>query len=124
MKRTIGAVLASSLAATVMAAAPHQAAVPRQGDTPSLEVEPEEDFPIPPIPPDADNPYLAAPVPDTAFADPAARPGPTGTQISPGFYQPRDYNIGQGYLSGSTIAGQQERRAAPVPSLRLKVPLE
>lgn len=116
MRSALVALLASFLSVTVATA--------RTADIPRLDVEPDEDFPIPPIPPDADNPYLAAPVPDTAFADPAARPGPTGTQISPGFYQPKDYNIGQGYLNGSTIAGQQERRAAPVPSLRLKVPLQ
>jgi hypothetical protein len=113
------AVLLSLLTAITIATA---AAAPRKG--PTQEATPGEELPIPPIPPDLGTTYLAAPVPNSGIRAPAlpdARPGP---ELSPGFYQPKDYNIGEGYLPGSTVQGEQEHRAKPMPSLKLKVPLQ
>jgi hypothetical protein len=83
-----------------------------------------EDLPIPPIPPDQDGGYLAAPVPNNGVSGPSAGDAKNGPGLSPGFYQPKDYNIGEGYLPGSTVQGEQEHRAKPMPSLKLTVPLE
>ena len=83
-----------------------------------------EDLPLPPIPPDQGSGYLAAPVPNNGVSAPTPFDATNGPEISPGFYQPKDYNIGQGYLEGSTVQGEQEHRAKPMPSLKLKVPLE
>lgn len=93
----------------------------------SLDVSPDDaEFPLPPIPPLDVPAYSAAPMPNSAigsYEDPAAAPS-KGAKITPGFYHPKDYNIGEGYLSGSTVAGEQERRAQPVPRLQLKMPLQ
>ena len=89
-----------------------------------LEVSPPEELPVPPIPPDQESPYLAAPMPNSSIAAPQALNRNIGPELSPGFYQPKDYNLGQGYLPGSTVQGEQEHRAKPMPSLNLKVPLE
>jgi hypothetical protein len=107
--------LFSSLVSTAPAA-------PRK--TIPLDVSPPEELPLPPIPPDTDSPYLAAPVPNGAITAPEALNRSQGPEISPGFYQPKDYNLGQGYLPGSTVQGEQEHRAKPMPSLNLKVPLQ
>ena len=83
-----------------------------------------EELPLPPVPPDQDGGYLAAPVPNNGVSGPGSVDGRNGPELSPGFYQPKDYNIGQGYLPGSTVQGEQEHRAKPMPSLKLTVPLE
>jgi hypothetical protein len=93
---------------------------------PVFTVTPEDELPVPPIPPATETPYLAAPMPDTALGAP---PDPLeskdqGARLSPGFYHPKDYNIGEGYLNGSTVQGEQERRAQPVPRLQFKMPLQ
>ena len=84
---------------------------------------PDDDFPIPPIPPVEPPAYQAAPMPDTERSAPALA-APRGTQIRPDFYSRRFYNGGQGYLPGSTIEGEQEQRQLPVPELNLKMPLQ
>jgi len=97
-------------------------AVPKRA--PGLSVESQDELPIPPIPPSSDQLFLAAPVPNSSLTAPTGPARPQGPELSPGFYQPKDYNIGQGYLPGSTVQGEQEHRAKPMPSLRLKVPLQ
>lgn len=94
--------------------------------SPTFEVSPDEDLPVPPIPPAQKPAYAAAPVPDSGL-NTLADPGDSssqGAKISPGFYHPKDYNLGEGYLSGSTVQGEQERRANPLPRLQLKMPLQ
>jgi hypothetical protein len=108
--------LVFSAIALAAGAAPH-----RGSPSPATS---NEELPVPPIPPDLGAPYLAAPVPNNGLSAPAPLDARQGPEISPGFYQPKDYNIGQGYLPGSTVQGEQEHRAKPMPSLRLKVPLQ
>ena len=91
---------------------------------PARDVAPAEELPVPPVPPEVGTDYRAAPVPNFGMRAPGAARHEAGTEISPGFYQPKDYNIGEGYLPGSTVQGEQEHRAKPMPSLRLKVPLQ
>lgn len=64
-----------------------------------------------------------APVPDP---DVRAVPSPSesGTRVSPGLFSPRDFNSGQGYLSGSTNQGEQLHKLQPTPGVNLKVPLQ
>lgn len=114
------------LAFSALMLATHAQAAQKRLQAPALDVTPEEDFPVPPIPPTSESPYLAAPVPNTAIGAPqdAAGNANRGASLSPGFYQPKDYNLGEGYLNGSTIAGEQERRAQPMPRLQLKMPLQ
>ena len=115
MMRLMLALVFSAVALTAGAA-------PRKGSPPQTITN--EDLPVPQIPPDLGAPYLAAPVPNSLLSAPAPLDARRGPEISPGFYQPKDYNIGQGYLPGSTVQGEQEHRAKPMPSLKLKVPLE
>jgi hypothetical protein len=115
MMRLLLICLLSAVAATAGAA-------PRKG--PARDVAPGEELPVPPIPPDLGTGYLAAPVPNNGINAPGPLNARQGPEISPGFYQPKDYNIGEGYLPGSTVQGEQEHRAKPMPSLRLKVPLQ
>ena len=116
MMRVILVCLLSAVTAVTAAAAP------RKG--PARDVTPGEELPIPPVPPDLGTDYLAAPVPNNGISAPRPLDAERGTEISPGFYQPKDYNIGEGYLPGSTVQGEQEHRAKPMPSLRLKMPLQ
>jgi hypothetical protein len=110
----------------LIAVAAHAAAAPRGAPrrTPSLDVTSDETLPVPPIPPDVTPPYLAAPVPDTDISAPDQPFAKPGAQLKPGFYSPKDYNVGEGYMPGSTIQGEQEHRAKPMPSLNLKLPLQ
>jgi hypothetical protein len=116
MMRVLLACLLSAVTITTATAAPRK--------TPAQDAAPQEELPVPPIPPDMGSGYLAAPVPNTGMSAPAQPGARPGAEFSPGFYQPRDYNIGEGYLPGSTVQGEQEHRAKPMPSLNLKVPLE
>jgi hypothetical protein len=109
-------VLVFSAIALTASAAPRRASPPQSSTG--------EELPLPPIPPDLGAPYLAAPVPNNGLSAPNPLDARRGPEISPGFYQPKDYNIGQGYLPGSTVQGEQEHRAKPMPSLNLKVPLQ
>ena len=115
MMRLLIAFLLSAIAATAVAA-------PRRGSPP--QAAPSEDLPLPPIPPDLGANYMAAPVPNSGLSAPSPLDSRNGPELSPGFYQPKDYNIGQGYLPGSTVQGEQEHRAKPMPSLNLKLPLQ
>ncbi len=108
-----------------MGLATPSSAAQRRGHPQEFEVTPEDEMPVPPIPPATASPYLAAPMPNTALGAPqAAETASSGARLSPGFYHPKDYNIGEGYLEGSTVQGEQERRAQPVPRLQFKMPLQ
>jgi hypothetical protein len=86
-------------------------------------VEPEEDFPVPPIPPDLPPSFRDAPVPDNEAAGPTQAPQ-SGARLDPKLFNPKDYNIGQGYTPGSTVQSEQRRRAPPTPGFDLRVPLQ
>ncbi len=116
--------LALALLAMALTTTAH--AAQKRANPPPLDVTPEEELPVPPIPPSSEGSYLAAPMPNMALGAPLELSENTGrgTKVTPGFYHPKDYNLGEGYLSGSTVQGEQERRAQPVPRLQFKMPLE
>ncbi len=88
-----------------------------------LVLTPPEEYPMPPVPPRRPGRLQVAPVPDAEVTAPNTASG-DGARLRPDFFPQRIYNGGQGYLSGSTIEGQQEQRQKPIPGFNLKVPLQ
>jgi hypothetical protein len=115
----------TGLVTAVIALAPAWSAnaAPRQAGV-ELNISPDDALPVPPIPPAPTTEFRLAPVPDSDVSAPRAPTASQGASISPGFYQGKDYNIGEGYMPGSTVQGDQEHKAKPMPSLNLKVPLQ
>lgn len=83
----------------------------------------EEPLPIPPIPPEipASN-YEAAPTPGS-IAAPTSAQGPRGPELSPTLMAPKQFFQGEGFLAGSTVQSEQQRKAKPVAGFNLTVPL-
>ena len=79
------------------------------------------DLPVPPIPP-AQPQYRDAPLPSDVPAPGQA--ASSGVTVSPDMFQPKDFNLGQGYMDGSTVQGEQRRHIAPTPGVNLSVPLQ
>ena len=87
-------------------------------------------LPVPPTPP--------AQVPHTSFApgqfQPAPVPNPdllppqgsaqSGPQFTPGLFMPKDRFAGDGYIPGTTVQSEQERRQKPGAGFNLNVPLD
>lgn len=83
----------------------------------------EEALPIPPIPPDAPlTSYEAAPMPGNVTA-PVVPQGPRGAELSPTLMGPKQFYQGEGFLSGSTVQSEQQRKAKPAAGFNLTVPL-
>jgi hypothetical protein len=89
-----------------------------------IVLSPEDNFPLPPIPPTTPPAFQAAPVPDIDLSAPAQAERNSGPQLSPDLFNQRAYNGGQGYTPGSTIENQQRQRQLPVPGFNLKMPLQ
>jgi len=114
MKRR--AVLAAVLGIATMAASPRRSS--------PVIVSPDENFPLPPVPPVKPPAFQAAPVPDLDLSAPAQAERNSGPELSPDLFNQRAYNSGQGYIPGSTIERQQQQRQLPVPGFNLKMPLQ
>lgn len=83
----------------------------------------EGPLPIPPIPPElpASN-YEAAPLPGNVMA-PVAAQGPRGPELTPTLMGPKQFYQGEGFLTGSTVQSEQQRKAKPAAGFNLTVPL-
>jgi hypothetical protein len=119
-RRLIGGGLAIALMAAP-ASGPAIAATQRKALSLTLPSDPN-DLPVPPIPPTQPQ-YRDAPLPGD-IPLPGQATGNTGVTVSPNLFSPKDYNLGQGYTSGSTIQGEERRRFAPTPGINLNVPLQ
>lgn len=108
--------LAAVLGIATMAASPRRSA--------PVIVSPDENFPLPPVPPVKPPAFQAAPVPDLDLSAPAQAERNRGPELSPDLFNQRAYNSGQGYIPGSTIERQQQQRQLPVPGFNLKMPLQ
>jgi len=83
----------------------------------------EEMLPIPPIPPDIPaSSYEEAPLPGNAAA-PVAGQAPRGPELTPTLMGPKQFYQGEGFLSGSTVQSEQQRKAKPAAGFNLTVPL-
>ena len=82
-----------------------------------------EILPIPPIPPDMPSPMEAAPVPNSRLSAPVATQT-RGAEVTPTVMSPKQTYQGEGFLAGSTMTSEQQRKARPVPGLNLTVPLQ
>jgi hypothetical protein len=87
-------------------------------------LSPDENFPLPPVPPAKPPAFQAAPVPDLDLSAPAQAERNSGPEFSPNLFNQRAYNGGQGYTPGSSIERQQQQRQLPVPGFNLKMPLQ
>ena len=83
----------------------------------------EEPLPIPPIPPDVPfSNYEAAPTPGN-LAAPTTPEAPRGPEFSPRLMGPKQFYQGEGFLSGSTVQSEQQRKSKPAAGFNLTVPL-
>lgn len=83
----------------------------------------EEALPIPPVPPaEPLRSYEAAPMPGNVTA-PVTPQGPRGAELSPTLMGPKQFYQGEGFLSGSTVQSEQQRKAKPAAGFNLTVPL-
>jgi len=119
--------LAACLAAGLV---PASASSPAQAQTSSQSpsgrrIVVEEPLPVPPIPPDevASN-YEAAPTPGQIGAAPGTAQGPRGPELSPTLMTPKQFYQGEGFLAGSTVQSEQQRKAKPAAGFNLTVPLQ
>lgn len=109
--------------ALMLLAAMPVAAAPAIVDAPdAAELDP--DFPVPPIPPDLPL-SAAAPLPDSDRHASTIAPTPsTAPGLAPGAFSRRNYDRGDGYLSGSSVQNEQRGRQGPSAGVRLNVPLQ
>jgi len=105
----------------LLIAAASLAAAPRNS---GFQITPQDDWPVPPVPPATPPPYTAAPVPNLDAYAPAPTPESNDPQFSPQFFHQKDYYTGQGYTPGSSIYGEQVRKQGPMGGINLKVPLQ
>jgi hypothetical protein len=119
-RRLIGGGLAVALMAT-LANGPAIAAAKRKALSLTLPSD-QNDLPVPPIPP-TEPQFGDAPLPGDIPA-PGQTNSNNGVTVSPDLFKPKDFNLGQGYVNGSTIQGEERRRFAPTPGINLNVPLQ
>jgi hypothetical protein len=109
---------------TLLAAVFGLAAMGASPRRPAPILSPDENFPLPPVPPAKPPAFQAAPVPDLDLSAPAQAERNSGPEFSPNLFNQRAYNGGQGYTPGSSIERQQQQRQLPVPGFNLKMPLQ
>ncbi len=69
--------------------------------------------------------FEPAPMPNADIYAPLPRvDDPKAAQLSPKLFQPPRQFRGDGYSSGSTAQGSQERSLKPAPGVSMKVPLD
>ena len=69
--------------------------------------------------------YTPAPVPDIDLEPPQSRNSqPGGAELTPRLLRAqKKLYLGEGYMPGSSIDGEQQKRVKPLPGLNLSVPL-
>lgn len=82
----------------------------------------EEVLPVPPIPPDRPMALEAAPVPNSFLRGPIDAQ-PTRAELSPTLMGPTYTYQGEGFMRGSTIQSEQNRKSQPAAGINLTVPL-
>jgi hypothetical protein len=88
------------------------------------EVAQQEDLPIPPIPPETPPAFSAAPVPDSELAPTPDDPDASGgAHLGPGLFTQRNFGEGNGYLNGSTMQSERDRKTPPA-GFQLNMPLQ
>ncbi|MSO91412.1 MAG: hypothetical protein EXR01_07540 [Acetobacteraceae bacterium] len=83
----------------------------------------EEALPVPPIPQDLVS-SEAAPVPNSSMFAPLDLRTPRGPELSPALMVPKYTYQGEGFLYGSTVQSEQNRKARPAAGFNLKFPLQ
>ena len=69
--------------------------------------------------------FTPAPLPDTDASAPVLRQlGPAQTTFSPGLFNAGRRTTGDGYVPGSTVEGNQQKRFHPAPGINMSVPLQ
>ena len=68
--------------------------------------------------------YSAAPMPNSDISAPIPRAEPGQASLAPSLFAPRNGYHGEGYVPGSTVQTQQEKRLRPAPGINLSVPLQ
>ena len=82
------------------------------------------ELPLPPIPPDIATSSEPAPVPNNAVNGPVALQVPRGPELTPTIMGPKYTYQGEGFLRGSTVQSEQNRKVRPAAGLNLTVPLQ
>jgi hypothetical protein len=84
-------------------------------------------LPIPPIPPDQLPTDGPAPTPDRDAAPPSTPPS-EGTRIVPRLVRvptyANDFDRSEGYINGSRLQQDSDRRIAPSPGFDLQIPIK
>lgn len=113
--------LALPVAATVlMAASP----MPRTYDLRFSSNDPVLNTPTSPVVARAPGlEFETAPTPNRDVSAPAGPAGGNDAHLSPGLFSRARQNRGDGYLSGSTAQGEQDRHAMPGAGINLTMPL-
>ncbi len=69
--------------------------------------------------------YTIAPMPNNSVSAPRPRDANSkAPEFSPKLFHPKKTYGGEGFIAGSTVQDQEQRRLAPTPGLSLKVPLD
>ena len=69
--------------------------------------------------------FTPAPLPNTDATAPIIRQlGPAQAQFSPGLFNAGKTTRGDGYVPGSTVEGNEQKRFHPAPGINMSVPLQ
>ena len=69
--------------------------------------------------------FTPAPLPASDAPAPLQREaGPAQAKFTPGLFNPNQRTRGDGYVPGSTVEGNQQRRFHPTPGINMSVPLQ
>ncbi len=69
--------------------------------------------------------FTPAPLPNSEASAPILRElGPAQAKISPGLFNVKRQTRGDGYVPGSTIEGNEQKRFHPTPGINMSVPLQ
>ncbi len=69
--------------------------------------------------------YTLAPTPNNSVSAPMPLDfNNKAPEFSPGLFRPKKAYGGEGFIAGSTVQDQQQRKVGPTPGINLKVPLD
>lgn len=69
--------------------------------------------------------FTPAPLPNSEASAPVLRElGPAQAKFSPGLFHAGQSTHGDGYVPGSTIEGNEQKRFHPAPGFNMSVPLQ
>ena len=103
----------------------HAARKPPPRNPPMVLEDVVPDLPIPPVPPEQPPDDSAAPVPlgdAQQFVSPGYSRNAPGLQ--PDLFTQKNYGGADGYLAGSGVQGEQNRKVTPPAGFRLNVPIQ